>query len=319
MWSVSPPLRPANLILSLRLSSLDCLDTLLPYLTTVINNSLSSGVFPSVFKSATVTPLLKKPGLDPDTLKNHRPVSNLPFLSKILEKIVFNRIYSYITENQLLSEKQSGYRPKHSTQLQLTYLTHNIYKTLDEGRDLTAVYLDISKYFDKIWHAGLLTKCENEFNIAGPLLDWLRSYLTDRRQKVAIGNALSTVKTTNAGCPQGSVLGPLLALMYLNGLNDKTTNNILFYADDTSLYASHSDNDLDDVQTSLQQDLGAIQSYAKKWLITFNSTKTIQQTFSNKRRPTTPNLTFDGHPIQRVDVHKHLGLTLSKDNRSTSM
>ena len=168
-----------------------------------------------------------------------------------MEKVAFARIYSHITENKLLSEKQSGYRPRHNTQLQLTYLTHNIYKNLDDGRDFTAVYLDISKYFDKIWHQGLLTKCKYEFNIAGRLIDWLTSYLGDRRQRVVIGESISTLKTTNAGCPQGSVLGPLLALMYLNGLANKTTNEILFYADDTSLYASHTPQNIQETQTSL--------------------------------------------------------------------
>ena len=116
------------------------------------------------------------------------------------------------------------------------YLTHNIYDSLDKGRDTTAVFLDISKYFDKICHQGLIFKCKYELNISGNLLSWLTTYLTDRRQKVRIEDDYSNEMTLNAGCPQGSVLGPLLALMYLNRLDDLTINDILFYADDTSIY-----------------------------------------------------------------------------------
>ena len=150
-------------------------------------------------------------------------------MSKILEKIVLNSIYKHLTHNQLLTDKQSGYRPGHSTQLQLTYLTHYLYKALDSGPEMTAIFLDISKYFDKIWHEGLLHKCKTDFGLTGRLLTWLNSYLTNRTQKVIIESTSSPLQTINAGCPQGSVLGPLLALIYLDGLSVKTTNNTLFF------------------------------------------------------------------------------------------
>ena len=215
----------------------------------------------------------------------------------------------------MLTDKQSGYRPEHSTQIQLIYLTHNIYKTLDAGNELTAIYLDISKYFDKIWHDGLLHKCKTDFGLTGPLLTWLKSYLTDRTQQVLIGNTTSSYRTTNAGCPQGSVLGPLLALIYLNGLSTETTSDILFFADDTSLYASHNKDNFIMTQTTLQHDLGNIQRYGHKWKITFNGTKTIQQTFSLKNTPNIPRLVFDGQTIPIRDNHKHLGINISSDLR----
>ena len=282
-------------------------------LTILFNKSLQSGTFPKSWKEAIVTPVFKNAG-SPSDFRQYRPISLLPCLSKILEKLVFSSIYSHLTNNDLLSDRQSGYRTGHSTQLQLTYLTHNIYRHLDEGRDVTAVYLDISKYFDKIWHDGLLYKCKNEFFISGPLLSWLESYLNDRRQRVRVGDAFSTTKNIRAGCPQGSVLGPLLALMYLDGLTDKVTNEILLYADDTSLHASHSTDDIDAVQHSLQQDLDSIDEYAKKWAIKFNKVKTVQQTFSHRPCPTIPTLHFGGQNIQtNTDTHKHLGITFSKD------
>ena len=207
-------------------------------LTRLFNKSLSLSKFPKLWKEANISPIYKRKGTASDP-QNYRPVSLLCCLSKILEKIVFKHIYNHLTENSLLSDKQSGYRPHHSTQLQLTYMTDNLYKALDRRRDFTAVYLDVTKYFDRIWHAGLLFKCEHDYFITDSLLDWLKSYLTDRRQKVRVGDTLSTSVTINAGCPQGSILGPLLALIYLDGLPDKLTNTALLYADDILLYASH--------------------------------------------------------------------------------
>ena len=284
-------------------------------LTLLFNKSLQLGKFPKIWKEAVVTPIFKNSG-SPSNFRQYRPISLLSCLSKILEKLVFSSVYSHITSNNLLSDRQSGYRTGHSTQLQLVYLTHNIYRHLDEGRDVTAIYLDISKYFDKIWHDGLLYKCKNEFFIAGPLLSWLQSYLTDRRQRVRVGDAFSSTKNIKAGCPQGSVLGPLLALMYLDGLRHNVTNEILLYADDTSIHASHTTDDIDTVQDSLQRDLDSIDDYAKQWAIQFNKAKTIQQTFSHRAHPTFPTLHFAGQIISsNTEAHKHLGITFSKDLR----
>ena len=280
----------------------------------LFNKSLRDGVFPNSWKIANIKPIFKNKG-SPSSPTNYRPISLLSCISKILEKIVFRKIYSHITEHQLLTDKQSGYRPEHSTQIQLTYLTHKIYEALDAGDEFTAIYLDISKYFDKIWHDGLLHKCKTDFGLTGTLLTWLKSYLTDRTQHVVIGNTSSSPKTTNAGCPQGSVLGPLLALIYLDGLSTKTSNDTLFYADDTSLYASHNKDNFIPTQTSLQHDLDNIEQYGHEWKITFNGSKTIQQTFSLKNTPNIPRLFFDGQTIPISDNHKDLGINLSSDLR----
>ena len=281
-------------------------------LTKLLNKSLKEGIFPNTWKIANVKPIFKNKG-SPSNPTNYRPISLLSCMSKILQKIVFNNIYKHICENQLITDKQSGYRPEHNTQLQLIYLTHNLYKTLDSGRDFTAIYLDISKYFDKIWHDGLLYKCKTDFGLSGTLLTWLKSYLTNRSQKVIIENISSSLQKIDAGCPQGSVLGPLLALIYLDGLSTKTSNDTLFFADDTSLYASHNKDDLITTQISLQNDLDNIQEYSQEWKITFNCAKTIQQTFSLKNEPKTPLLGFNGQIIPTNDCHKHLGISRSTD------
>ena len=149
-------------------------------------------------------------------LKANRPISLLPNISKHFEKIMFNRIYDHLTCNSLISDQQSDYRHHHGTHTQLVYLKNSLHLSLNKNMDFPVIYLDISRYFDKIWHKGLLAKCKEQCGIKGGLLCWLESYLQNRTQSVVISNSISKTQTVNAGCPQGSVLGPLLALIYLN-------------------------------------------------------------------------------------------------------
>ena len=280
-------------------------------LTNLFNKSLKSGKFPSAWKKACITPVFKKKGSKSDPT-NYRPISLLPNLSKILEKVVFAKIYGHLIENELLTEKQSGYRPGHSTHIQLLYLSHQLYSSLDENNNFTAIFLDISKYFDKIWHEALLEKCKIQYNISGKLLSWLSSYLNDRSQTVRIGSSVSPPQKISAGCPQGSVLGPLLALIYLNDLSNQTENDALFYADDTSLYSSHPQ-DSQRHRQSLQNDLDTISQYGSDWAITFNADKTVQQTFTNRNDNSGLKLSFNGQHVPNVTSHKHLGLIFSSD------
>ena len=172
----------------------------------------------------------------------------------------------------------------------------------------------------KIWHEGLLAKWTDdiEFGLRGNHLEWLKSYLSDRRQTVQIGSAKSTPNYLAAGVPQGSVLGPLLAIMYLNGLSKVTSNEMLFFANDGSLHASHNVNNYDAVQKTLQQDLESIKHYGNNWIITFNASKTSQQTFTHKQAPKVPVLTFDGVTVPIRENHKHLGVVISADLRFKS-
>ena len=200
---------------------------------------------------------------------------------------------------------------------------------MDIGNDFTAIFLDISKYFDKIWHVGLLHKCKILFGITGSLHNWFESYLTDRSIKVCVENSTSRPLLINAGCPQGSVLGPLLALIYLNDLAGKTHNDSLFYADDTSLYTSYSrqssctsppqqpthQQDFNTACKSLQDDLDIISEFGTKWHINFSADKTKQMTFTNATTSHSPVMSFIKRPVPSTKSHTHLGLTLSTDLR----
>ena len=160
----------------------------------------------------------------------------------------------------------------------------------------------------------MLLKCESHCGITGTLLQWLKSYLSNRSQKVKIGNVFSKPQKISAGVPQGSVLGPLLALIYLSDLSGMTENDVLYYADDSTLYTPHPHDSLP-YQQSLQRDLDTILRFGTDWAISFSGPKTIQQTFTTKQNMRAPQLSFDGQSIQPVFSHKHLGLTLSTDLR----
>ena len=145
--------------------------TLLPTLTNIINESLSSGMVPTSFKTATVKPLLKKPTLDPNNLKNYRPISNLPFLSKVLERIVLLQLKPHLSENNLLSTHQSAYRSNHSCETALLKVVNDILLALDDDNVSVLLLLDLSAAFDTIDHDILLTRLEKLFGLRGSVLN----------------------------------------------------------------------------------------------------------------------------------------------------
>ena len=285
-------------------------NTLAAPLAKLLNILLTKSEFPSEWKRANVTPLFKKS--DPSDPANYRPISLLSCLGKLMERCVHNHLYNFLVSNSLLSPFQSGFIKGDSTTNQLVYMYNDICSALDQGK-VRAVFCDISKAFDRVWHRGLLHKLSS-LGIRGSLLNWFSSYLSSRQQRVVFANVASSWRPVTSVVPQGSILGPLLFLVYINDIVNSVASNIRLFADDTSLYIV-----VDTPDTAAQQlnsDLDKINTWSQIWLVSFNPTKTESITFSSRlRKPQHAQLFFDGVPIKNVSTHKHLGVTLSDDAR----
>ena len=260
---------PAKLIKEL-------LPTLGPPLLNIINTSLSCGIVPTSFKSAIIKPLLKKPNLDSEVLNNFRPISNLPFLSKILEKVVSTQLVDYFSNNNLLDPFQSGFRSLHSTETALTKVTNDLLLALDSNSSSLLILLDLSAAFDTIDHNILLNRLSNYVGIRGTALSWLKSYLSDRRHCVSFKNILSIFSLVEFGVPQGSVLGPLLFGVYLLPLGEIFRSfgiNFHCYADDTQIYIPIRPDDRSQLG-NLETCLTAVTAWMSQNFLRLNANKT---------------------------------------------
>ncbi|KAJ0015514.1 hypothetical protein NQD34_009134 [Periophthalmus magnuspinnatus] len=210
-----------------------------PSLLVLVNICLSSGCVPSAFKHAIVRPLLKKPNLDSSVLSNFRPVSNLSFISKILEKIVFIQLQSFLDENSILEKFQSGFRSRHSTESALLKVHNDIALSVDAKCPVVLVLLDLTAAFDTVDHSVLLSRLNHHVGIRGAALEWFTSYLTNRTFSVQIGELSSSTASLFCGVPQGSILGPVLFSLYMLPLGSIIAKYKLAfhcYADDIQIY-----------------------------------------------------------------------------------
>ncbi len=283
---------------------------IVPSLTKLFNLSLSKSIFPTSWKKAHVTPIFKKN--DKSVVDNYRPISLLSCVSKLFERAVFKYLFNFLRDTNAISIKQSGFVPGDSTVYQLAHLYHIFSEALDKQKDIRVVFCDISKAFDRVWHTGLLAKL-SRVGITGQLLDWLSSYLNKRQQRVVINGQTSLWGLLKAGVPQGSVLGPLLFLIYINDITfEAQSAEIRLFADDTILYL-FVDNPVESAQ-ALNDDLERINNWASQWLVKFSPSKTKTMTLSKKKKPiVAPPLIMNGTVLNNVASHKHLGVTFSKN------
>ena len=223
-----------------------------PFVTNIINASLTSGIFPTDLKKGLILPLLKKPSLDREELCNYRPITNLTFLSKLSGRVVASQMLAYLQSNSLLSKFQSAYRPLHSTETAILRVINDVQSAIDRREEVVLVLLDLSSAFDTIDHDALLTRLHTRYGISGTAIAWFRSYLVDRYQQVVIHGHSSHPVSLQFGVPQGSVLGPLLFALFFAPIEDIILAHglkVMVYADVTQLYISISS--LDDRPSAL--------------------------------------------------------------------
>ena len=269
----------------------------------IVNLSFSTGIVPDKLKIAKIVPIFKSGTIN--DFNNYRPISLLPAFSKLLEKLVYNRIMSFITVNSLLNEHQFGFRKGHSTiQPVLHFLNHvgNSYNKTNPELTM-GIFIDLKKAFDTVSHNILIQKLRH-YGLRGVVGDWLKNYLSNRKQFVQYDNVTSNMQDIVSGVPQGSILGPLLFLLYINDIPNAMSSNrakIKLFADDTTIYLSHENVNI------LYNEANAVVKNIFNWLcsnkLTLNTTKTKYIIICPRQRSYNDlnlKLTINGQNIQKV-------------------
>ena len=274
-------------------------------LTFLFNAAFRLKYIPTIWKVAEVIMILK-PGKPPNDVKSYRPISLLPIISKLFEKILLKRLNPVIEQKKLIPNHQFGFRQKHSTCDQVHRITNVIEKALEEKMICSAVFLDVSQAFDKVWHEGLLHKLRSI--LPKQFVALLTSYVSDRTFRVKHDQEYSQLRDIKAGVPQGSVLAPLLYLLYTSDVPVTDGTLTATFADDTALLAV--DKTPEAVVEKLQNSCEKLVDWTKKWKIKLNETKSNHVNFTNKRIVNPPILYINGAAIPHVNEAKYLGLTL---------
>ena len=279
---------------------------IVPSICKLFNKSLEQGTVPQDWKLENVVPVYKKG--DKEHTENYRPISLLPIISKVFERSIFMNIRRQFS--RAIHDHQHGFLQGKSCVTNLLEALEYVGACLDTGGQVDILYLDMSKAFDRINHKRLMEKLANS-GIGGNLLNWFRSYLTDRRQRVTVLGVTSKQLPVYSGVPQGSILGPALFLLYVNDLLEApTSSRAVMFADDTKLFSTiKSDYDV----TALQNDLGTLEYWSTVSGLSFNQSKCKHQTLTRKKVPVTSSYKLDGSVVSISNNEKDLGVWVSSD------
>ena len=278
-------------------------------ITIIFNESLKSSKVPNIWKQANVSPIFKKG--NKNLVENYRPISLTSQLCRILEKILKNIITEYLNNHELIHPSQHGFLKNKSCLTNLLTFLENVTKDVDKGLPVDVIYLDFMKAFDKVPHKKLIEKMR-ALQINENIINWVTNWLTDRQQRVVIRGNKSSWLPVTSGVPQGSVLGPLLFLIYINDLEDNINSKVLKFADDTKIFRcieTPADSD------ELQQDLNKIAEWSALWQMPFNTGKCHSLHIGHSNKKQTYHLS--GEIIHQTDTERDLGVII-QDNLDQS-
>ena len=286
------------------------LNHLIPIFLHIINSSIQEKIFPDLLKNAILTPIIKDPSKSHEEYKNYRPVSNLPFLSKVLEKVMYHQLNKHIEENNFHCKYQSAYRKNYSCETSVLRLIGDIEKMLNEKSCVLLVLLDSTAAFDTIDHEILYKQLEEEFNVSSDALEMIKSYLTNRSFSVAIKDKIGNPRSLNYGVPQGSVLAPLLYALYTKPMETIAKNHgfeVNIYADDCQIYIKFDKTCSNTIGRKIEQCIQSIKSWMTKNFLKLNPEKTMMKVFTPRGISLDSNLNLSVTPLPSVKV---LGVVL---------
>ena len=295
----------------------NCMNILAPVILHIVNQSIAESSFPDTLKHASVTPIIKNKDDNSQIFKNYHPVSNLPFLSKLLEKVAFREINSHLSINNLHGKFQSGYKKHHSCETAMFKMVGDIQNVTAKRNNVALLTLDLSSAFDALDHQILLERLKIHFGIDKEALTWLISYLKGRTFSVAIKGCRGKPMLLLFGVPQGSLLGPLLFIMYckeIENIAHKYGLSVQLYADDSQLYVELTNSNLAYVKDCVESCLHEIQVWMSTNFMKINEDKTKFVIFTPSRNPSVTqdlNIVFDGEELEKISSTTILGSTLT--------